>query len=87
VHGAPRELPPAIDQSAFRIVQEAVTNVVKHTDRAPTTITLGCGADALELTVTDDGGPAREPAGAGHGLLGMRERAALFGGTSGLVGR
>ena len=55
VDGAPRELAPAVDQSAYRIVQEAVTNVVKHADRAPTTITLGYGADALELTIADAG--------------------------------
>ena len=80
VDGAPRELPPAVDQSAFRIVQEAVTNVVKHADRAETTVTLGYGVDALELTIADAGGgvPAGTP---GHGLVGMRERAELFGGT------
>jgi signal transduction histidine kinase len=81
VDGAPRELAPAVDQSAYRIVQEAVTNVVKHADRAPTTITLGYGAEALTLTVADAGGgvPAGTPGG--HGLVGMRERAELFGGT------
>jgi signal transduction histidine kinase len=80
VDGAPRELAPAVDQSAYRIVQEAVTNVVKHADRAETTITLGYGAEALELTIADAGGgvPAGTP---GHGLIGMRERAELFGGT------
>ena len=80
VDGAPRTLAPAVDQSAYRIVQEAVTNVVKHADRAETTITLGYGADALELTIADAGGgvPAGTP---GHGLVGMRERAELFGGT------
>jgi len=80
VDGPPRDLAPAVDQSAYRIVQEAVTNVVKHADRAETTITLGYGADALTLTVADAGGgvPAGTP---GHGLVGMRERAELFGGT------
>ncbi len=80
VDGAPRELAPAVDQSAYRIVQEAVTNVVKHADRAQTTITLGYGAAALELRIADAGGgvPAGTP---GHGLVGMRERAELFGGT------
>ena len=80
VDGAPRDLPPSVDQSAYRIVQEAVTNVVKHADRAATTITLGYRPDALELTIADSGGgvPGDEP---GHGLTGMRERAELFGGT------
>jgi DNA-binding NarL/FixJ family response regulator len=49
--GAPRALAPADDQSAYRIVQEAVTNVVKHADRAETKITLGYRAEALELEV------------------------------------
>ena len=80
VEGAPRALAPAVDQSAYRIVQEAVTNVVKHADRAETTITLGYRPDALELTIADAGGGA--VAGApGHGLVGMHERAELFGGT------
>jgi signal transduction histidine kinase len=80
VDGAPRALAPAVDQSAYRIVQEAVTNVVKHAERAQTTITLGYGADALELTIADAGGGV--PAGTlGHGLIGMRERAELFGGS------
>jgi signal transduction histidine kinase len=81
VDGAPRELAPVVDQSAYRIVQEAVTNVVKLADRAQTTITLGYGSEALELTIADAGGgvPAGTP---GHGrLVGMRERAELFGGT------
>jgi signal transduction histidine kinase len=80
VDGAPRELDPVLDQSAFRIVQEAVTNVVKHADRAATTVTLGYRDRALELTIADtgDGG---QIAGNRHGIAGMRERAELFGGT------
>jgi signal transduction histidine kinase len=80
VDGAPRELEPMLDQSAYRIVQEAVTNVVKHAHRAPTTVTLGYGDRALELTIADEGevGPVDHR---GHGLVGMRERAELFGGT------
>jgi signal transduction histidine kinase len=56
--------------------------VLKHAGRAPTTISLGYRPDALELTVTDSGQVrAAEAAPGGHGLVGMRERAALFGGT------
>jgi len=78
VEGAPRELTPAVDASAYRIVQEAVTNVIRHA-KAPAAITVRY-ADALELTIADEGGAA--PANAqGHGLIGMRERAELFGGT------
>jgi signal transduction histidine kinase len=80
VDGAPRDLAPLVDQSAYRIVQEAVTNVVKHADRAPTTITLGYGPETLELTIADAGNGAQIAVG-GHGLVGMRERAELFGGT------
>jgi signal transduction histidine kinase len=84
VEGEPRPLEQSVDLSAFRIVQEALTNVVKHADRARTTVMLGYRPDALELTITDSGNGAPAPAGpasAGHGLIGMRERAALFGGT------
>ena len=84
VSGEPRPLPQSVDLSAFRIVQEALTNVVRHAGRAHTTVTLGYGEDKLELTIRDDGGDAPPPgadAAGGHGLVGMRERAALFGGT------
>jgi signal transduction histidine kinase len=86
VEGEPRRLSLSADLSAYRIVQEALTNVVKHAGRADATVTLGYRADALELTIADSGDAAlRASAGAGnaggHGLIGMRERAALFGGT------
>jgi signal transduction histidine kinase len=81
VEGEPRSLPQSIDLSAYRIVQEALTNVVKHAGRAHTTVTLGYRRDALELTIADSGNGSPRPAGDGHGLIGMRERAALFGGT------
>jgi signal transduction histidine kinase len=83
VEGDPRPLAQSVDLSAFRILQEALTNVVKHAGRAHTTVLLGYRADALELTVTDtgDGATAPVPTPGGHGLVGMRERAALFGGT------
>lgn len=86
VEGEPRHLSQSADLSAYRIVQEALTNVVKHAGRADTTVTLGYGDDALELTITDEGDTAPSasvPVGdaGGHGLVGMRERAAVFGGT------
>jgi signal transduction histidine kinase len=83
VEGAPRPLAQSVDLSAFRIVQEALTNVVKHAGRAPTSVTIAYGADALELTIVDSGdtAPAEPAAPGGHGLIGMRERTALFGGT------
>ena len=83
VEGDVRPLAQSLDLSAFRILQEALTNVVKHAGRARTTVLIGYRADALELTVTDsgDGAVTHEPAPGGHGVVGMRERAALFGGT------
>jgi signal transduction histidine kinase len=83
VEGDPRPLAQSVDLSAFRILQEALTNVVKHAGRAHTTVLVGYRADALELTVTDagDGTPEQAPTLGGHGLVGMRERAALFGGS------
>src|SRR4051794_21303133 len=83
VQGAPRPLAQSVDLSAFRIVQEALTNVVKHAGRAPTSVTIAYGPEALELTIVDrgDGPPAGPAAPGGHGLIGMRERTALFGGT------
>lgn len=80
VEGAPRELPGSLDASAFRIVQEAVTNVVRHAAGAPAAVRVRYGEEALELWVRDEGGGAVGMRG-GHGLAGMRERAELFGGT------
>jgi signal transduction histidine kinase len=83
VEGAARPLAQSVDLSAFRILQEALTNVIKHAGHAHTTVLLDYRPDALELTVTDTGDTAPPPAPApgGHGLIGMRERATLFGGT------
>jgi signal transduction histidine kinase len=78
--GEPRELPPGADLSAYRIVQEALTNVIKHAGNARAEVSIRYGPSALELNVTDDGpGPSQNGVG-GHGLVGMRERVALFGG-------
>ena len=75
-------LPATVDVSVYRIVQEALTNVLKHAGPARADVTIGCGQDAVTIEVTDDGtaeSGQRAPAG-GHGLAGMRERAAVFGG-------
>lgn len=80
VEGDPRPLPPGVDLSAFRIVQEALTNALKHAGPAQAQVLVRFAPDALELQVDDDGaGSGGETAG-GNGLVGMRERAALFGG-------
>ena len=81
VEGEPRALSQSVELSAYRIVQEALTNVVKHAGRAHTTVTLGYRPEALELTIADTGDTPPQPSAGGHGLVGMRERAALFGGT------
>ncbi|HWF50896.1 MAG TPA: histidine kinase [Solirubrobacteraceae bacterium] len=83
VVGQPRVLPPGADLSAYRIIQEALTNVVKHAAGASTKVTLVYQVQALELTITDterDGRALSAPQSDGHGVIGMRERAALFGG-------
>jgi len=93
--GSSRPLTPAEDLTAYRIVQESVTNAIRHAGRgAALTIRLEHSADGLTITATDDGGAAasgpaplardRAPVAgrcAGHGLVGMRERAAVHGGT------
>ena len=81
--GTPVDLPPAIDLSAYRIVQEALTNVLKHAGCVPATVVISYGADCLRIEVTNDGPSGHVPAsaaGPGHGLAGMRERVAMFGG-------
>jgi signal transduction histidine kinase len=85
VKGEVRPLPPAADLSAYRIVQEALTNVVRHAGPTRARVLIGYRPGELSIEVTDDGprGQAPRPisrAGGGHGLIGMRERAALFGG-------
>ena len=80
VEGEPRELAPGVDLSAYRIVQEALTNALKHAGRARAHVLVRYGDDVLELEVTDTGVGAQNGAGSGHGLAGMRERVAVFGG-------
>jgi len=80
VEGRQRELPPGIDVSAYRIVQEALTNALKHAGPARARVSVRYQDDALELEIADTGlGSPNGPQG-GHGLLGMRERVAVFGG-------
>ncbi|MEV5714707.1 sensor histidine kinase [Amycolatopsis mediterranei] len=81
VTGAARPLPPGIDLSAFRIVQEALTNVVKHAGTAGCRVAIGYGEHELSLEITDDGRGGPAAGGYGHGLIGMRERVHLYGGT------
>ena len=81
VEGERRELPLGIELSAYRIVQEALTNALKHAGDARATVRISYSPDTLELEVSDDGvGGTARVAGGGHGLAGMRERVALYGG-------
>jgi signal transduction histidine kinase len=85
IEGEPRPLAPGVDLSAYRIVQEALTNTIKHAGPAEATVRLCYGADTLELVISDDGRgadceEAERTGAAGHGLVGMRERVSLFGG-------
>ncbi|MET0459794.1 MAG: sensor histidine kinase [Ilumatobacteraceae bacterium] len=82
VTGAPRPISGAVDASAYRIVQEALTNVLRHAAAAHAEVTVTYAADTVSVEVLDDGkGPAGDGAAPGHGLVGMRERAAAFGGS------
>lgn len=79
--GTDRELSPALELSIYRVVQEALTNVVKHAPTACATVDLSVSSSQVRLEVSDDGGPAAgQPASPGHGIVGMRERIAAFGG-------
>ena len=80
--GARRELPTEVDLSAYRIVQEALTNVLRHAKATRANVLVAYTPSAIELEVTDDGiGPPTDGRVVdGHGLEGMRERAALLGG-------
>ena len=75
------ELPAGVDLSAYRIVQEALTNTLKHAQATRARVRLVRSKQELAIEVTDDGaGPAEESAN-GHGLIGMQERVALLGGA------
>jgi signal transduction histidine kinase len=91
IEGNPTPLPPGIDLCAYRIVQEALTNTLRHAGEAQSEIVLRYERFALELEVSDNGmGTLGSINGAGHGLIGMRERAILYGGdlevTAGIDG-
>jgi signal transduction histidine kinase len=79
--GEPRALPPGLDLTAYRLVQEGLTNALKHARASSAQVVVTYRDDELELEVTDDGrgtGPRSDDGG--HGLVGMRERVAVYGG-------
>jgi signal transduction histidine kinase len=75
-------LPAAVDVSVYRIVQEALTNVLKHAGPARADVTIGCARETVTIEIADNGTgePGKQTPAGGHGLAGMRERAAIFGG-------
>jgi signal transduction histidine kinase len=83
VLGEPVQLPPGMDLAAYRVVQEALTNAMKHAQGAEVRITVEHAPQALTLEVADSGGRPAPTArsGAGRGLLGLRERLGVYGGT------
>jgi signal transduction histidine kinase len=76
-----RALPPALDLSVYRIVQEALTNVLKHARASHALVAVDRGAAGITVEVADDGVGSSGRIAGGHGLVGMRERAAIFGGS------
>jgi signal transduction histidine kinase len=82
VEGEPRPLPPGKDLAAYRVIQEALTNAIKHAGAAPTSVTVRWQPSWLELEIVDSGGKAMNGTnGSGHGLVGMEERMRLYDGS------
>lgn len=80
IEGERRLLSPGVDLTAYRIVQEALTNALKHAGPARAQVTIRYGPEVLDLEITNDGRRTRNGEGTGHGLVGMRERVTLYGG-------
>ncbi len=80
IEGTPTQLPAGVDTTAYRIVQEALTNAVKHANAHRAEVLVRYGNDAVELVVSDDGRGNGGGGGSGHGLVGMRERVSVYGG-------
>jgi signal transduction histidine kinase len=80
IGGRRRALPLGVELTAYRVVQEALTNTRKHAGSASADVSVRYGAETLEIDVVDDGDGLGEGPGGGHGLLGMRERVSVFGG-------
>jgi signal transduction histidine kinase len=81
IEGQPRPIAPGVDLSAYRIVQEALTNALKHAGPAQARVTVRYGRHELDIEITDDGAGGANGGPGGHGRVGMRERVALFGGN------
>jgi signal transduction histidine kinase len=80
VRGDRRPLPPEVDQAAYRVVQEALTNVTRHAGKAAAAVQITYGPRTLTIRVDDDGPGSQRPPVPGYGLIGMRERVTALGG-------
>lgn len=81
IDGDPAQVPPGLGLAAFRIVQESLTNIRKHSEATSAEVAVRVAPERLEVEVRDQGPRRRESGAAGHGLIGMRERAAVYGGA------
>ncbi len=81
VHGEPGPLPPGVDRGAYRVLQEALTNVCRHAGPTTVQVCLGYRPDGLDVAVENEPTSRRAPQRGGHGLAGMRERVSALGGT------
>jgi signal transduction histidine kinase len=80
IDGDPTQLPPGLDLTAYRLVQEGLTNAIKHAKASKADVVVRYGDGEVEITVLDDGPGGGDGGGGGHGLVGMRERVAVYGG-------
>jgi signal transduction histidine kinase len=80
IEGDPVQLPPGLDLAAYRVVQEALANTIRHAGPARAQLTVGYRGRSLQLEISDDGHGVTDGASAGRGLTGIRERVALYGG-------
>jgi signal transduction histidine kinase len=80
IEGDPVQLPPGVDLTAYRLVQEALTNTMKHARANHADVVVSYGDDEVELTISDDGLGGADGDSGGHGLVGMRERVSVYGG-------
>ncbi len=78
IEGTQRPLAPGVELSAYRIVQESLTNVLRHSGADDAVVAINYGSDDLTVKVTDNGHNGRTPSGDGSGLTGMRERVAML---------
>jgi signal transduction histidine kinase len=80
IEGKPVQLPPGVDLTAYRLVQEALTNTMKHARASSAEVVVRYGDGDVELTISDDGVGGADGDSGGHGLVGMRERVSVYGG-------